>query len=285
MEQYPSPFSNTDVLRVTDHLHSKAQFELVWKAKQGVAQTLLPKGIHLSDYYPKAKYTSHQETKAGLFGKAYQLAQGYMLQHKFRKLKPYLSPNSRVLDYGCGIGDFANYLKKKGIAVQAVEPNAAARAVANKRGVPTFETLDTITEHPFSVISLWHVLEHLHDPTAALNQFHGLLKEKGQLVLALPNLRSADAQHYGAFWAAYDVPRHLWHFSQSGVHQLASATGFRVHSVFPMPLDALYISLLSEQYKGSFLSPLQGLFRGLWSNSKALSTGEFSSLIYFLEKN
>lgn len=284
MEQQTPPFRNTPPFVVKDHSFSQEEFELHWDATRLCAQTQLPPNTTPLAYYPQEDYISHQEQPTGLMGGLYRFAQRYMMSYKYKRLHPLLPKQAQLLDYGCGVGIFAKYLKDQGHVVFGVEPNAKARQLAADKGLQVFPSLDALQVQPFDAILLWHVLEHLPEPEKTLREFHQRLAPEGHLVLALPNLCSADAQHYGSYWAAYDVPRHLWHFSQGGIAQLAAQTGFRVRKTYPMPLDAFYISLLSERFKGSRRSAVKGFFQGLRSNVKAFFTGEFSSLFYVLEK-
>ncbi len=284
MEQQTPPFPSSSPFVVKDHSFSQEDFELYWDATRLSAKTLLPANTDPLAYYPQDDYISHQEQPTGLTGGLYRMAQRFMMSYKYNKLLPLLPKQAQLLDYGCGVGSFARYLTHQGHRVYGVEPNTKARQFAMDKGIQAFASLEALHPKSFDAILLWHVLEHLPEPEKALQEFYQRLAPEGHLVLAVPNLRSADAQHYGAHWAAYDVPRHLWHFSQGGIAQLAAQTGFRVRATYPMPLDAFYISLLSEHYKGSRLSAVKGFFQGLRSNVKALFTGEFSSLFYVLEK-
>lgn len=284
MEQQASPFPNSAPFVVKDHSFSQEDFELNWDATRLSAQTQLPPNTNPLEYYSQEEYISHQEQPTGLTGGLYRVAQRFMMRYKHNRLYPFLPTQAQLLDYGCGVGTFAKYLINQGHVVFGVEPNPKARQFAVNKGIQAFANLDALPVQTFDAILLWHVLEHLPEPEKTLNELHQRLTPKGCLVLAVPNLRSADAQHYGPFWAAYDVPRHLWHFSQGGIAQLAAQAGFRLMATYPMPLDAFYISLLSERYKGSRLSAVKGFLQGLQSNAKAVFTGEFSSLFYVLKK-
>ena len=132
---------------------------------------------------------------------------------------------------------------------------------------------------------MWHVLEHLPNLEAQIGNIKDLLKPKGRLIVAVPNYKSYDAKHYRAHWAAYDVPRHLWHFSQSGINKLFSKFGFKVEKTLPMAFDAYYVSLLSEKYKSGFMNPFKAFWIGAVSNLKAKRSGEYSSLIYIIKNN
>ena len=134
------------------------------------------------------------------------------------------------------------------------------------------------------MITLWHVFEHIHDLNNQINLLKPLLEEKGTLIIAVPNYKSYDAKYYKSFWAAYDVPRHLWHFSQNGIKQLLEGFGFVCQKTLPMLFDSFYVSLLSEKYKRGFMNPFMAFWIGLRSNLKAKRSGEYSSLIYVFKK-
>ena len=144
--------------------------------------------------------------------------------------------------------------------------------------------LDKLSSERFQAITLWHVLEHLPNLQGQISSLVQLLDDDGLLVIAVPNFKSWDARHYKSYWAAYDVPRHLWHFSKTAISKLFAPHGMEVVKIKPMWFDAFYVSLLSEKYKGNkFYWPF-AFFVGLWSNVKAVFTKEHSSLIYILKK-
>src|SRR5690606_2817313 len=93
---------------------------------------------------------------------------------------------------------------------------------------------------------------------------------------------SYDAKYYGEFWAGYDVPRHLWHFSKVGIGKLFGHENMRVADVLPMKFDAFYVSLLSEKYKTGKMNYPKAVWIGLKSNLSAIKKGEYSSHIYII---
>jgi 2-polyprenyl-3-methyl-5-hydroxy-6-metoxy-1,4-benzoquinol methylase len=154
-----------------------------------------------------------------------------------------------------------------------------------KLTVNTPETLFELPGKSFEVITLWHVLEHLPNLNSSMSQFFKLLKDTGTLVIAVPNINSYDAKKYQQYWAAYDVPRHLWHFSPNTVSLLAEQCGFQIIDIKPMPFDAFYVSMLSEKYKNKKFATLRGLYRGLLSCFICLfNKKKSSSLIYVMKK-
>jgi SAM-dependent methyltransferase len=179
-------------------------------------------------------------------------------------------------------------MKQAGWQVTGLEPDPDARKIAQqKAGLPLLEP-DSLFQLPvmnYDVITLWHVLEHVHSLHDYLRQFHTLLKENGCLLIAVPNYRSGDAAHYDQYWAAYDVPRHLYHFSPKSMRTLVEKHGFRVQRVLPMWFDSFYVSMLSETYKNGNSRLPVAFWQGIRSNLKALGDREkASSLIYIIKK-
>jgi len=137
----------------------------------------------------------------------------------------------------------------------------------------------------FDAITLWHVLEHVHDLTGYVARFHELLTENGRLFIAVPNHQSYDASAYGQHWAAYDVPRHLYHFSPESIRRLFEDRGFVVHTHKPMLFDSYYVSLLSSKYKNGKTNWIGAAFTATLSNLLALfNTRKCSSVIYVIRK-
>ncbi len=192
-----------------------------------------------------------------------------------------------LLDIGCGTGDFLKVARENNWVVSGVEPDVNARKIANEKtgdSVQDISALLEFSDQGFDVITLWHVLEHLPKLEDHIRVFQKLLKPNGKLIIAVPNYKSYDALYYQNFWAAYDVPRHLWHFSQSGMSDLFNKFGFKLSARHPMKFDSFYVSLLSEKYKNGFMNPFMAFWVGLRSNLKAKSSMEYSSLIYCFEK-
>jgi SAM-dependent methyltransferase len=189
-----------------------------------------------------------------------------------------------LLDIGAGTGAFLEAAKKNGWDVCGVEPSKMAARSARNKGLDILERIDDLdTDAFFDAITLWHVLEHLPDLEEAVRKIKRLLKPGGVLVVAVPNHLSFDAKYYGSFWAGYDVPRHLWHFSKKSLPPLFEPELLSA-SVRPMMFDAFYVSLLSEKYRGKKGIMLRAFVIGLWSNLKAIASGEYSSLIYIFNK-
>ena len=192
----------------------------------------------------------------------------------------------RILDVGCGTGAFLETCKKGGWSVMGMEPDPDARAISDQKlAVSIKPSLDKLSgAGPFDIISLWHVLEHIPDLNQAIPQLWNLLAEKGTLLIAVPNSDSYDAAYFKEYWAAYDVPRHLHHFTPSTIEPLFRKHRFRMVEQKPMPFDALYIGMLSTRYQTGKTNYLKSIQVGLASNAQAKRTGNSSSLTYLFKK-
>ena len=210
---------------------------------------------------------------------------GFNLNFKRNILAKELHKNAAVLDYGCGAGEFLKFIEED-FRTFGYEPNDSAREFAAKKlnSTEIIEDLNSIEDHSLDAITLWHVFEHIEDQEDKLKTFHNKLKDNGLLIIAVPNHTSYDAKKYKSFWAAYDVPRHIYHFSKSGMEELMNNEQWKIKYIKPLLLDSFYISMLSEKYKKSPFFWLKGFVYGAISNFKAVKTNEFSSLIYVIEK-
>jgi len=240
-------------------------------------------------YYQSENYISHSDTNKDFISKIYHFVRNITLKSK-RNLIIVLTKKQQgnLLDVGAGTGAFSNAMMQAGWAVTALEPDETARAVAaSKYNLQLQKPAELVNQTPasFDAITLWHVLEHIHTLQEYLQQFHNVLKQDGRLIIAVPNYTSFDASYYQQYWAGYDVPRHLYHFSPTGMKQLAELNGFKIISYKPMWFDSVYVSMLSEQYKTGKQNFIKALFIGLISNVKALlNAKKCSSVIYILAK-
>jgi len=284
------PVCNSEKLEkqteITDHFLSQETFGLEKCIKCKLLLTNpRPDEKSVVNYYKSDSYISHSNQSKSITGIIYKLVRNYALGKKLKMIERF-SFKGKLLDYGCGTGHFLEKADKLGWQVQGVEPDETAR----ENGVPTLQknVVSSLPQLPedaqFNVITLFHVLEHVHELDQTLNQLIKLLDKNGVLYLALPNHLSKDAEHYGEYWAGYDVPRHLYHFNQRAVFQLSKNYGLNIVSTIPMKFDSYYVSMLSEKYMGKSLSFLRGLVNGYKSNRKAKRTKEYSSLIYVLTK-
>jgi 2-polyprenyl-3-methyl-5-hydroxy-6-metoxy-1,4-benzoquinol methylase len=239
---------------------------------------------NLSNYYKSEDYISHTDSKKSLLDKVYQAVKNITLKRKLKLINSFKTSSKNILDVGAGTGDFLNVCKNNTWNVFGTEPSLDARNIAAKKGVILLEDLSKIENQQFDVITLWHVLEHVENLQEYISILNNLLSEKGRLIIAVPNYKSDDAKYYKGHWAAFDVPRHLWHFSQTAISKLFSEVHMIVEKTLPMKFDAYYVSLLSEKYKSGKMNPIKSFYRGFISNLRANSTKEYSSLIYVLRK-
>ncbi|MDW5288973.1 class I SAM-dependent methyltransferase [Formosa sp. PL04] len=275
---------NKVYLKCKDYSVSGEYFELIQDSNLDILVTSpQPKENQLGRYYKSEDYISHTDSKRNLFEKAYHVVKGIALKRKLNLINSFITTEKFLLDVGCGTGDFLQVAKTNGWQVCGVEPDSDARELALKKvGNNVYDTskIETLKNNSFDVITLWHVLEHLPNLDTHIANYKRLLKPKGVLIIAVPNFKSYDAIYYKSFWAAFDVPRHLWHFSQTGISKLLEKQQFKVAKTFPMIFDAFYVCLLSEKYKTGKMNYIKALKIGLQSNLKAKQSGEYSSLIY-----
>ena len=274
---------------IKDHSVSGEEFKLIRNKIFGFLETRpQPSQGSLSKYYNTEDYISHTDTRRNLLEKVYHIVRRISLKRKLSLINSFSRESKNLLDIGCGTGDFLQIAQKNNWQVFGIEPNEQARNIAYlKTNNLVFETnqLTSLEKQSFDVITLWHVLEHLPKLDEQISILKGLLKENGTLVIAVPNYKSHDANYYQKFWAAYDVPRHLWHFSQPSIKKLFAAKDMQVVKTLPMKFDAYYVSLLSEKYKSGFMNPIKAFWIGFISNIKAKHSGEYSSLIYIIKNN
>ncbi len=243
-----------------------------------------PQPENLSTYYESEDYISHTDSKKSFLDRLYQSVKRVNLKNKVQLIENQLNKTKSLLDIGAGTGDFLLFAKTKGFLVVGVEPSPKARQLSTEKGIPLLERLDEVADQKFDAITLWHVLEHLPNLDQQITNMVSLLNDDGVLVIAVPNFKSYDAKHYGSHWAAFDVPRHLWHFSKTSITKLFDPHGLEVIAIKPMWFDSFYVSLLSEKYKGNKIYWLSAFFIGLVSNISAIFTKEHSSLIYILKR-
>jgi SAM-dependent methyltransferase len=277
-------------LNCTDYFISREPFALFKCSDCSLVFTQnYPEEAEIGNYYESDDYISHSDTSEGITNKLYRIARNVMLRIKKSKIiKATGLKSGRILDIGSGTGHFALTMKRAGWKVTGIEINKKARDFAKSQ----FE-LDTVDPkeiagleaNSFDCITLWHVLEHFHDLNKYLSDILHLLKPGGICVIAVPNCNSADADYYAKYWAAYDVPRHLWHFNDASFRLLADKSGFKLEATGKLPLDVFYISILSEKYKGTKLFFISGVLKALWfAFLSFFNNKKSSSVIYFLRK-
>jgi 2-polyprenyl-3-methyl-5-hydroxy-6-metoxy-1,4-benzoquinol methylase len=244
--------------------------------------------ILYSKYYKSENYLSHNKKASDLFSKLYRTIQKINIRKKLRLLESInRSSEKKILEVGAGIGDFLAACRNNGWNCFGVEPSEQARQVAKQfNNLDLAESIDAIGEKDFSVITLWHVLEHVPDLDATIQKLKTYLYHNGRLIIAVPNHNSFDAKHYKQFWAGYDVPRHLYHFNKKSLTSIMQSKGFELIRTKPMVFDSFYVSLLSETYKHNNLitNYLKGFYNGLASNIASVFTKESSSIIFIFQK-
>lgn len=275
---------------VKDHFLSGEDFN-IWKCENcNFCYTIDPPAENkISEYYKSEEYISHSDTTKGLTNRLYHMARQWMLRSKFSIIRKYsIKKQGKLLDIGCGTGYFAAYMNDKNWDSIGIEADQDAKKYAEEKfGLKVFSLndLNSFKSSEFSVVTLWHVLEHLTSPKEVLGEISRVLDQKGICIIALPNTDSFDAHYYKTYWAAWDVPRHLWHFNISSFGNLIENSGLHLRAIKRMPLDSFYISMLSEKYRGSGISLLKGLVIGKigWISSW-FKKSKSSSLVYILVK-
>ncbi len=277
-------------LACTDHYCSGESYDLFscQDCKFTFTQNV-PSESEIGAYYQTPDYISHTDTRKGVANTLYHWVRSYMLRRKAALIERTSSlKNGRLLDIGAGTGYFANEMERRGWKVEAVEKSEAARQfAADHFGLVLKEETAVATMQPGSldVITLWHVMEHIQDLDGAWQKYYDLLGERGILILALPNRASYDADKYEEEWAAYDVPRHLWHFTPDTVQRFGAKHNFILAEKYAMPFDAFYISMLSEKFRGNRFSLIRGMATGTKAWFHTLGKREkSSSMIYIFRK-
>ena len=272
-----------------DFFSSEEDFDIVQCESCGFKFTKdFPNEENIFSYYDSPEYISHSNTRKGFVNFIYHWVRSLMLNKKTTLVNTHSTNKGILMDIGCGTGYFAGKMKQNGWEVLAIEKNPKAREFVKATwGIDVQDTaqLQKIQEKKIDVITLWHVLEHIEQMNETMKQLHTILKDNGTLVIAVPNSNSYDAKVYKKYWAAYDLPRHLWHFSPNTFNYLAEKHGFEIIQTVRMPFDVFYISLLSEKYMNRRLGKLFAIYHGIIGWAKSHSDVEnTSSLIYVLKK-
>jgi 2-polyprenyl-3-methyl-5-hydroxy-6-metoxy-1,4-benzoquinol methylase len=271
-------------LTVKDHSVSKETFELYYDETLDMLITSpQPDENDLGKYYESEDYISHTDNKRSLFEKAYHVVKNIALKNKLNLINSQNPQKGKILDIGAGTGDFLMTAKENGWETVGVEPSDKAKSIAIKKGISFVEKNSDLENNSFDVITMWHVLEHVPNLEFQIQELKRLLKPTGTLIVAVPNFKSFDANHYKEFWAAYDVPIHFWHFSKKAIQSLFEKVDMRLEKILPMKFDSFYVSLLSEKYKTGKMNYVSAFFIGLRSNLKAKRSLEYSSHIYVLK--
>jgi SAM-dependent methyltransferase len=272
-----------------DNLVSRETFKVV---KCESCRLLLtnprPSETDIAEYYRSGDYISHSDTSKGIINRLYRLARSYSIKKKVALMRSICPGATTLLDFGCGTGYFLARARERGFDVFGLEPDEGARLLAeSKHGlkVSSLDELGNLPQNKFDVITLWHVLEHVYELNETMNSLVRVLSDGGKMVIAVPNAASWDCRHYGKNWAAWDVPRHLYHFTPGTLKSLLDKHGLVIQRALRMPLDVFYIALLSEKNSrnawwlpAAFAVGAAGFLLSLFKKENA------SSLIYVIAK-
>lgn len=275
-------------LQLKDYFLTQEDFE-IYKCKECELMFTFPfpTPSEIGKYYDTENYLSHNEYKKGLFAKAYSIVKKFNMKYKYEKACNGIR-RGKILDIGCGVGDFLAKAKDEGWKIKGIELDLDARNQAEKKLKTIIlppERISELEDNYYDVVTMWHVLEHVSDLKEEISQLERLVKPGGRLVIAVPNHQSYDAKHYKDKWGAYEVPRHLYHFSQDAIANIFKDSQFKLEKIERMSWDSYYVSILSEIYCKSICSILKGIIIGWKSNRKAKKTGQWSSLMYVFVKN
>ena len=275
-----------DFITCVDHTVSKNSFDIVQCKNCSFTFTNpIPSEDEIGKYYESEEYISHSNTSKGFINSVYQVVRNYTLRKKVKLVRS-LSNDVNLLDIGSGTGEFLNSSKLDGYIVSGVEPSEIGRAQTKQNfdiEVVDEAGLDDFKPKSFGTITMWHVLEHVYHLNERVKQLMQLVKDNGFVIIAVPNRTSFDAKHYQHNWAAYDVPRHLYHFTPDSISRLFEKHGFTLHQTLPMKFDSYYVSMLSEKYQAGKSNILKAFYIGWLSNLKA-KKNSYSSQIYIFKK-
>ncbi len=263
--------------KVKDYIKSGDLFQLYKDNNSGIVWTFLDKNHNHEYYYSSEKYIPHKEKK-GFFGFLYLFVQKIMFRYKLKNLKNHINKNKIVLDYGSGDGRFAEYLNQLQIKTMTYDP------LVNKLDKSEPNSYQTL-ENQIDTLMMWHVIEHIPDLDSSIKAIYNSIKNKGSLVIAVPNIDSFDSKHYKECWAGFDVPRHLYHFNHESLINFIEKQGFIYNYRKPLFFDSFYVSILSEKNRNNPFGTLNGLIIGLISNLFALFSTNYSSSFYVFTKD
>lgn len=276
---------------VKDHAISKETFLLCQCSRCSLIFTNPRPDIEsINKYYESEDYISHQNRSNNFTNILYKLVRKFTVKNKVSLINRINPSKGKLLDIGCGTGYFLKEASKQNWRVTGIEPNEGARNISLEKNIKVYQSLEEIKkDKKFDVITLFHVLEHIHELRKTGKQLLKHLKNYGTMLIAVPNQKSFDAIHYENNWAALDVPRHLYHFNKTSMDKFAEEIGMKIVDIKPMKFDSFYVSMLSEKYQnpksGSVIRLFNGFKRGYISNKWAKSNeNNYSSLLYVLKK-
>ena len=282
------------ILTASDHLVTGKKFDVLKNLHTGILETHpRPNKEELPLYYESKNYASHSANNKpnGFLSFCYKQVKVISTKRKIKICVNSLSVARKnkkptLLDVGCGTGDFLYSCHKHGWSVKGIENNSNAKnnlnAEISKHVVDDLKLLKATSEK-FDVITMWHSLEHISDLDQTILEMKNLLSPDGVIIIACPNHKSFDAAFYKESWAAYDLPRHLWHFDKNAISELFSNYKIKLTKTLPMYWDSFYISIISEKIANKKNNYFKGFVIGLMSNLSALFSKEYSSLIYVLK--
>ena len=277
-------------LQLKDYFLTQEPFEIVECDDCHLLYTTpRPTADEIGRYYQSENYYSHQENKKGFVPRLYEAIKRVNIKHKFEIATEGMNSDCgrRILEIGCGVGDFLHYAEQKGWECYGAEPSDDAVKILRTKSnaeIVKPEQIEAFHDASFDLICMWHVLEHVDDLKWQIAQLGRLVKPNGKIVIALPNYQSYDAQFYKEKWAAYDVPRHLNHFSEEYMRNKLNDNKLVYIKSEKLIWDSYYISYLSEQYCHHKMALLRGAWHGFVSNQKARKSGQYSSLVYLFKK-
>ena len=273
-------------INVKDYSNTQEEFTIVsCETTNFLFTNPRPKEKDISKYYDFEDYISHSNKKSDFISKLYQIVRSLSIKRKYKLISKLIN-SKKILDVGSGTGEFLSYMKTKGFDTYGVEIAKKARELSIKNHkLDVKDSLLSLDETNFDVITMWHVLEHVYDLDGYMKKIKSLLNYNGILIVAVPNHKCFDQKFYGKHWAGWDVPLHLWHFDKESMQKLSKKYDFEISYIHPLYFDSYYVSLLSSKYKYNSSKLVQSFLVGLYSNLIAkFKTGEYSSLIYVLKK-
>ena len=209
-------------IEVVDHFLTKETFTIKKTPIKGLLKTHpAPSKNKIQGYYSADKYISHNSNAPGAFFFVYRFVRrvNFWFKYKFVGKKELFS---KTLDFGSGDHYFMQQLQRRNHNVFGIDP------LKPNMSKQVFDSVfnESLDSKNFSCITAWHSLEHVHELENIIARFHKILDYNGTVIVAVPNYRSFDARFYKSFWAAYDVPRHLWHFDKQSIKKVFSNNGF-----------------------------------------------------------
>ena len=284
LEDHNNLYKNlTPFLNCIDYTVSKESFEVMYNKDLDMLVTSpIPKDLH--NYYKSDDYISHTDNKKSVVEKLYYIIKKYTIYNKVKLINSFNFERKNILDIGAGTGDFLKVCKQNGWNVRGIETSKRAIRLAKQKGINLENNLNKIIDKKYDIITLWHVLEHVTNLYEYIHKIKSLLDDNGVLIIAVPNYKSYDSKFYKEFWAGYDVPRHVWHFSENSINKIFGKYKMKIEKIIPMKFDSFYVSILSEKYKNGKNNFLRAFYIGLKSNIRAKRKNNYSSLIYLIKK-